>query len=202
MRSPAILLLVLLLLPGCGNLQNLAKKHRAKKAEVRMKKLVEASTDEATERLGEKALGEIVGVSGQYVLIRPLVGLVLPQGIRLEGRHHGKRTSLLQPTPEKNGPFIAADLLEGTPQAGDPVHATKAKPSLFEGTTSTGLTPAPTRAESSVPPAPVPHGALPDLPEAENLPGDFDPANLPALPDRITSPADVTPKPAPGVRLQ
>lgn len=202
MRSPAIPLLVLLLLSSCGNVHNLASKHRAKKAEARMKKLVEASTDEATERLGEKAVGEIVNVSDQYVLIRPLVGLVLPPGIRLEGRHHGKRTALLQLTPEKNGPFIAADLLEGTPEAGDPVHATKVKPSLFEGTTATGLTPAPTRAESSAPLAPVPREALPDIPAAEKLPGDFDPAHLPALPDRITSPADVTPKSPPGVRLQ
>jgi hypothetical protein len=122
---PLCLLLCALLLPACGSLYNLGQKARAKSREKELKKLTEASASEASSRLGEKAAGEVVFVDadGGFALIRARQGLTLETGQELEAR--GKGTARLKVTPERKNVFVAADIVSGIPQKGDPVTPVK-----------------------------------------------------------------------------
>lgn len=182
--------LAVVLLTGCGNLQNLATKARAKKQQKAMEKLAATSSEEAAARIGAKAVGEVAYVDDaeQFVLIRALTGIQLAPEATLETRRDGKRTALLRATPEKKNAFLAADLLEGTPQTGDGVFPSTAKPSPFKP----GPAPAP---------APVIPGSTPSAPTAVTPPDsppptlvpadDLDPTNLPALKEAIKTPEDL-----------
>ncbi|MES2708841.1 MAG: hypothetical protein V4726_19760 [Verrucomicrobiota bacterium] len=192
MRFPAILLLALLMLPGCGNLRNLAAKSQAKKERKQLDKLIAASAGEASARLGEKAVGEIASVSEHYVLLRLLTGVVMPTGTELESRRNGTRTALLTMTPEKKSLFTIADLTEGAPQTGDSLYLSKARPSLPSARPGAVL-----GNPVSAPPgsAPEPVDSLPLLPPpATGGTDDFNPKDLPSLPGRILNPDDVIQK--------
>lgn len=192
--------LAALLLAGCGNLQNLAAKARAKRQQKAMEKLTQTSSEEAAARLGEKAVGEVAYVdeAEQFILIRALTGVNLPPQSGLETRRGSQRTALLRTTPEKKNGFIAADLVEGTPQTGDGVFPSTAKPRP-KPPRRPGTTPART-ATDAPPPAPLPTGAR-DPSAPADLPSDFTPvaspeddlhpANLPPLPDPIRTPEDL-----------
>ena len=198
MRPLLYLLPALLLFNSCGNLQNLAAKARAKRQQKAMEKLTETSSEEATARLGAKAVGEIAYVDDaeRFVLIRALTGLHLPPEAGLETRRDGKRTALLRATPEKKNSFLAADLLEGTPQSGDAVFPSTAKPKPGKPLPPPVPPPLPV-----VPPSTPPHAvstpatnapeslghSLPELPPVSDL----DPANLPKLRDAIKTPEDL-----------
>ncbi len=115
------LLILCLLLTGCGNLYNLSMKARAKQREKELKKLSEASASEASSRLGEKAAGEVILVNADngFVLLRARNGLTLQTGQDLQCQGSGAK---LRVTPERKNPnLFAADILSGTPQKGDPV---------------------------------------------------------------------------------
>ena len=190
MRPILPLSLAVVLLSGCGNLQNLAAKARAKKQQKAMENLVATASEEAAARLGAKAVGEVAYVDDaeQFVLIRALTGIQLAPEATLETRRDGKRTSLLRATPEKKNAFLAADLLEGTPQTGDGVFPSTAKPSP--------LKPGPAPAPSPVIPGSTPSAPAavspPDSPPPTLVPADdLDPTNLPALKDAIKTPEDL-----------
>lgn len=121
-------LILCLLLSGCGNLQNLAAKARAKRQQKQLNKLAEAATNEISGRIGERAVGEIVYVDGDngYALVRARNGVSLPVSEELECRG-GTGSGRLKVTPERKNTFYAADILSGTPQKGDPVIAMKSK---------------------------------------------------------------------------
>jgi hypothetical protein len=123
---PLVLILCLLLF-ACGNLQNLAAKARSKRRAKALDKLGEAATQEASNRLGEKAAGEVVYVDaeGGYALVRARNGLPLPTGEELECQSPGN--GRLKVTPERKNMFYAADILSGGPQKGDSVIAVKSK---------------------------------------------------------------------------
>lgn len=193
MRYLATLLLTLVMLPGCGNLHNLAAKSRAKKDRKQLEKLIETSAGEASARLGDKAVGEIVSVAAdeQFVLLKLLNGVNLPTDTELETRRNGTRSGLLKMTPEKNRMFNIADLTEGSPEVGDSVYPTKQKPSFDKpGTLSASGKPAPAGMST----APVPLEALPLLPPPATGQDDFNPKNLPPLPGRVEKPEDVIQK--------
>ena len=118
-------LLLCLLLPACGSLQNLSAKARSKRQAKQLSKLAEASTSEASSRLGEKAVGEVVYVDGDngYALVRSRNGIPLPVDEELECR--GAGNGRLKVTPERKNTFYAADILSGSPQKGDSVLALK-----------------------------------------------------------------------------
>ena len=190
MRPFLRLSLAVVLLTGCGNLQNLATKARAKKQQKAMEKLAATSSEEAAARLGAKAVGEVAYVDDaeHFVLIRALTGIQLAPEATLETRRDGKRTALLRATPEKKNAFLAADLLEGTPQTGDGVFPSTAKPSP--------LKPGPAPAPSSVIPGSTPAGpatvTTPDSPPPTLVPADdLDPTNLPTLREAIKTPDDL-----------
>lgn len=195
MRPVLLLVPFLLLLNSCGNLQNLATKSRIKRQEAAMKKLAETSSEEATARLGAKAVGEVAYVDevDQFVHLRLLTGTTLPAGIALETRPAGKRAALLRTTAERNKFFVIADLIEGLPAKGDSVFPStaKAKPnSLRKLAPADALKVAP----DSVPADPglSPASDAPDHPvlTAPDLPT-FDPANLPPLADPVKTPQDL-----------
>jgi hypothetical protein len=190
MRPILPLCLAVTLLSGCGNLQNLATKARAKKQQKAMEKLAATSSEEAAARLGARAVGEVAYVDDaeQFVLIRALTGIQLVPETTLETRRDGKRTGLLRATPEKKNAFLAADLLEGTPQTGDGVFPSTAKPSP--------LNPGPAPAPSPVIPESTPSAPAavspPDSPPPTLVPADdLDPTNLPALKEAIKTPEDL-----------
>lgn len=225
--SPALLLLAAITLSGCGNVHNLAAKARAKKERERLEKLTEASAGEAESRLGHRALGEVASVNAedQFVLLRPLVGVVIPPGTELESRRGNTRTGVLRVAKEKKSLFTVADLVEGSPQNGDSIFASKSKtPPPLTPVPASGLAGA--RPQSGAAPVPVSSlmapastvragkpgedapllpppsfeqqdtepvtGSLP-VPAAgvKSMDDDFDPANLPKLPGRISKPEDV-----------
>ena len=195
-----LLLLPIIFLSSCGNLQNLAAKARAKRQQKAMEKLTETSSREASTRLGDKALGEIAYVDApeEFVLIRRLTGINLPANAGLETRRDGQRTALLRSTLERKNTFAAADILEGTPQTGDGVFPSTAKPKP-----QPKLKPKPgAKPESGATPPPGPSVApdtdftTPSGLPAEKLPAaateqELDPAQLPALPDQIKTPEDL-----------
>ncbi len=197
MRPLLLLLPVLMLLVSCGNLQNLAAKSRAKRQQKAMDQLTAASSEEATSRLGAKALGDIAYIDDaeQFVLIRTLTGVTIPVQSGLETRQDGKRTALLQATAERKNGFIAADLLEGSPQSGEAVFASTDRPKR------TPLRPAAPPAPALLPPPAIQGGSpfpalngIPAMPEGTTAaPADpgFDPANLPPLQDAIVTPEDL-----------
>ena len=190
MRPFLPLSLAVVLLTGCGNLQNLATKARTKKQQKAMEKLTATSSEEAAARLGAKAVGEVAYVDDaeQFVLIRALTGIQLAPEATLETRRDGKRTALLRATPEKKNVFLAADLLEGTPQTGDGVFPSNAKPSLLKPNPVTAPSPAIPGSTSAAPAAVNP----PDSPPPTLVPADdLDPTNLPALKDAIKTPEDL-----------
>lgn len=190
MRPFLPLSLAVVLLTGCGNLQNLATKARVKKQQKAMEKLAATSSEEAAARLGAKAVGEVAYVDDaeQFVLIRALTGINLKPEATLETRRDGKRTALLRATPEKKNAFLAADLLEGTPQIGDGVFPSTAKPSPLKP----GPAPAPALViPGSTPSAPT-AVSPPDSPPPTLVPADdLDPTNLPALKEAIKTPEDL-----------
>ena len=190
MRPFLPLSLAVVLLTGCGNLQNLATKARVKKQQKAMEKLAATSSEEAAARLGAKAVGEVAYVDDaeQFVLIRALTGIHLTPEAMLETRRDGKRTALLRATPEKKNAFMAADLLEGTPQTGDGVFPSTAKPNP--------LKPKPVTAPFPAIPGSAPNGpaavSAPDSPPPTLVPADdLDPTNLPALKEAIKTPEDL-----------
>lgn len=210
MRPLPLLLPLVLLLTSCGNLQNLATKARAKRQQKAMEKLVETSSEEATARLGAHAVGEIsyVADAEQYVLVKTLAGATIPESANLESRQNGKRNAILRATSARNKAFIAADILEGNPQSGDPVFPSTAKPATPTGrpttTTTTTTTPAlpnttgtpgngtaTTGTTGSPPAAPAPPMRPQDLVPPPILPGGFDPANPMPLPPPIESVEDL-----------
>jgi hypothetical protein len=122
MRPPAFALLFCLLLPACGNLQNLSLKVRAKQRERELKNLTEASVSEASSRLGEKAVGEVILVNADsgFVLLRARNGITLDAGQELLCQSSG--AARLKVTPErKSNMFFAADIVSGVPLKGDSV---------------------------------------------------------------------------------
>ena len=187
MRSLLFLLPAFLMLTSCGNLQNLASKARAKRQQKAMEKLTETSSEEAAARLGAKAVGEVAYVDDaeQFVLIRALTGINLPPQAALETRRGGKRTALLRATPEKKNSFLAADLLEGSPQTGDGVFPSTAKPSPVKPQPPPVPPPLPVTTATPAPTVP-PDNIIPELPPADDL----DPANLPKLKDMVKTPED------------
>jgi hypothetical protein len=120
-------LFICLLLSACGNLQNLAMKAKSERQARQLKKLNEAATAEASSRLGEKAVGEVVYVDeeGGYALVRARTGLPLKESDELECQ--GTGNARLKITPERKNAFYAADIVSGTPQKGDAVIAVKSK---------------------------------------------------------------------------
>lgn len=206
MRPLLLLLPFVLLLSSCGNLKNLATKARVKRQQKAMEKLVASSTEEATARLGANALGEVsyVADAEQYVLVKLLAGASIPESAKLESRQNGKRNAILQATSARNKGFIAADILEGNPQSGDPVFPSTAKPAVPTGRPTTGTAATPTTGpatgspgDPATPPAPATSAAPPpmrpqDLVPPPILPGDFDPANPAPLPPPIESVEDLT----------
>lgn len=192
MRPLLLLLPALLLLTSCGNLQNLAAKARAKRQQKAMEKLTLTSSEEAAARLGAKAVGEVAYVDDaeQFVLIRALNGVQLPPQAPLETRRNGQRTALLRATPEKKNNFLAADLLEGTPQTGDAVFPSTAKPSPVKPLPPPVPPPLPPAAPSAPPSPDLPETPDPIIPEPAAL-DDLDPTHLPKLKDAIKNPEDL-----------
>jgi hypothetical protein len=203
MRS--LLLLCCLLLPACGNLMNLSAKAKAKQRQKELAKLSEAATSEASERLGEKAAGEVIYVdhASGFVLIRARHGLALHPGDELQCGASPK--TKVRVTPEsRNRNFFAADILAGTPGKGDPVIPVKSgvrpQPKL-EPVGSASLAGGNTPGSaidvdpSKIRPEDLPRSTLDDPPEARPVPLPSlseDPGNLltdPPLPE----PAPVTP---------
>jgi hypothetical protein len=117
-------------LASCGNLINLNEKARQKRRMMELERLASASTTEARSRLGDKAAGEIVYAdpTAGFVLIRPLTGLTIPTGTKLESRREARTTGELIITPERKGSFAAADVTSGSPQAGDSIIPTGSAP--------------------------------------------------------------------------
>jgi hypothetical protein len=111
------------LLAGCGNLENLNRKAREKRRLKELEKLAQTSTAEARSRLGEKAAGEIAYAdsAGGFVLIRSLTGVTIPPGTELECLRDGSVAAKVTTTPEKKGHYVAADVVSGSPAAGDSV---------------------------------------------------------------------------------
>lgn len=118
-------------LVSCGNLINLNEKGRQKRRMKELERLASTSTTEARSRLGDKAAGEIVYAdpTAGFVLIRPLTGLTIPTGTKLESRRDARTTGELIITPERKGSFAAADVTSGSPQAGDSIIPTGSAPS-------------------------------------------------------------------------
>lgn len=188
---PSPLLALALLGASCGNLQNLATRARAKKQQRAMEQLATTSSEEATARLGARALGEVAYVDSaeQFVLIRTLNGIAIPALASLETRRQGRRTALLRGSPERKNAFATADLLEGSPQSGDGVFPSSAKPSTRPKPSPAPPTPpsaAPPQADPGLPPA-LPSEARPMSPAEDDL----DPTRLPALQDPIKAPDDL-----------
>ena len=192
MRPLLLLLSALLLLTSCGNLQNLAAKARAKRQQKAMEKLTLTSSEEAAARLGAKAVGEVAYVDDaeQFVLIRALTGVNLKPEAALETRRNGQRTALLRATPEKKNNFLAADLLEGTPQTGDAVFPSTAKPSPVKPLPPPVPPPLPPATPSATPSPDLPASADPVIPEPLPV-DDLDPTHLPKLKDAIKTPEDL-----------
>lgn len=200
MRLLLLCLPAVFLITSCGNLQNLAAKSRAKRQQKAMDKLAATSSEEASARLGAKALGEIAYVDDaeQFVLIRTLNGVQIPGSAGLETRQAGKRTALLRATTERKNEFTAADLLEGQPQAGEGVFASTAKP---KPKPARPAGPAPTVATPNAVPTPAAPTFTPDPNSPPGLPfalpmgsvsgESFDPTNLPPLQDPIVTPEDL-----------
>lgn len=216
--SPVLLLVTALALSSCGNVRNLAAKSRDKRERERLQKLTSTSAGEAESRLGAKAVGEVASVNTdeQFALLRPLVGIVIPAGTELETRRANTKTGQLKVTTEKKSLFAVADLLQGSPQAGDAIFVSKTNklpppaPATVPASSLT-LTPsaAAGRTESTAPkgnepllPPPSfesntaePAASLPPMPAAgpgtKAADDDFDPTNLPALPGKIDKPDDV-----------
>ncbi|MEM8953470.1 MAG: hypothetical protein AAGD22_04890 [Verrucomicrobiota bacterium] len=70
-------------------------------------------------------LGEItfLNPSGEFVLIRALRGLELPEGSQLESVGDGPEpTASLVLSPERKRAFLVADIRSGSPQVGDRVN--------------------------------------------------------------------------------
>src|SRR5262245_28503003 len=103
-----------LFLCGCGNLRNLAMKAKSERQAKQLKKLNEAATAEASSRLGDKAVGEVVYVDdeGGYALVRARTGLPLTTSEELECQ--GSGGARLRVTPERKNAFYAADIISGT----------------------------------------------------------------------------------------
>jgi hypothetical protein len=122
-----LVLFLCLLLCACGNLQNIAMKARSERRAKQLKKLNEAATAEASSRLGDKAVGEVVYVDeeGGYALVRARTGLPLTASEELECQ--GTGNGRLRVTPERKNAFYAADIISGAPQKGDAVIALKGK---------------------------------------------------------------------------
>lgn len=164
-----------------------------------MKNLAETSSEEATARLGARAVGEIAYVDdvAQFVHLRLLTGINLPANTTLETRRNGQRAVLLRTTAERNKFFTIADLLEGLPAKGDSVFPSTAKPKSASLRKSAPVLSAPAASNSILPdPHPTPAGMAPDHPAMP--PGavdpavpDFDPANLPPLADPVKTPEDL-----------
>ena len=120
---PVLALAVAAVLAGCGNLENLNRKAREKRRLKELEKLAQTSTAEARGRLGEKAAGEIAyaDAAGGFVLIRALTGVTIPPGTELECLRDGSVAAKVTTTPEKKGHYVAADVVSGSPAAGDAV---------------------------------------------------------------------------------
>ena len=177
-----LLLLPFLLLTACGHIGHANQKARAAARERELKKLNAAATSEADNRLGEKAVGEVVRVdaNGEFVLVRVRAGLVLAAEQELECR--GTGGGRIKITPERKSVFVAADVLKGTPAVGDtviPIKGTgrpKLVPVVAQGTDASGnpantlyLNPGDLRAED------MPNSTLSD-PGARRLPSLEEPA--------------------------
>lgn len=190
MRLILCLLVCIPWMSGCGNLQNLANKSRAKRQQKAMEKLAETSSEEAAARLGANAVGQVAYVDDaeQFLLIRTLEGLALPAGAALETREGGKQTAVLQTTAERKDSFVAADILQGHPRAGESIYPSKVKVSQPVAGLPVPVSPATGTAAGSSSPA-VPAMALPQPVPAPAA--GFDPANLPRLEDPIEKPEDL-----------
>ena len=112
-----------LVLSGCGNVINLTRKAKQKRAEKAMLEMTKASGDEASARLGNGGVGHVTKVDsgGGFVLIRLRNGLTIPAGMALESRTGlgGKVSGKIQVTPEGKGQLIAADIVSGAPLKDD-----------------------------------------------------------------------------------
>src|SRR5688572_428769 len=110
-------LFLCLLLTACGHLKKRGVKVRKSDRETELKKLTEASVSEASSRLGEKAVGEVIMVNPDsgFVLLRGRNGITLDEGQEL--LCEGSGAARLKVTPErKNNMFFAADIVSGAPQ--------------------------------------------------------------------------------------
>ncbi len=187
----------MILLTSCGNLKNLATKARVKRQQKAMEKLVETSSEEATARLGANALGEIsyVADAEQYVLVRPLAGVSIPDTATLESRENGKRNALMKATSARNKDFIAADILEGNPKTGDAIFLSEGKRTTTTGRPATPPPSTPPGREKTTtgpPPGDASPAVLPqDLIPPPIQPGGFDPAHPEPLPPPIESVEDL-----------
>jgi|GEM_PF-2142744 len=177
-------LLLCLLLPACGHLKKRGVKVRKSDRETELKKLTEASVSEASSRLGEKAVGEVIMVNPDsgFVLLRGRNGITLDDGQEL--LCEGAGAARLKVTPErKSNMFFAADIVSGTPQKGDSVVPVKGR-----GKPAPKLVPI---VAHSLPGTSAPEGTLnldpnairpEDLPRSTlDEPGDAPPSLTPAL---------------------
>ena len=179
-------------LASCGNLINLNEKARQKRRMKELERLASASTTEARSRLGDKAAGEIVYAdpTAGFVLIRPLTGLTIPTGTKLESRREARTTGELIITPERKGSFAAADVTSGSPQAGDAIIPTgSAKPP--EPTPIAGST---TNSTPSDPKPPQPSGSTATNPLVLD-PSTIAPEDLPDTIGNIINPIPPAPPP-------
>jgi hypothetical protein len=156
---------------GCGNLHNLRVKAAQKKAAAEVDELVKASGNEASQRLGTLAVGEVEKVSADdgFALVKLRTGTTIAANTELATRKgpSGKVSGLLRITPERRGSFVAADIVSGTPEAGDSVtpSLSQKRPALTE----IGGPPTPAPAGQAAPPSGV-INVDPGLIKPEDLP--------------------------------
>jgi hypothetical protein len=170
-----------------GSVLNTVKLTDNKKQDKALQNL--AATDAKTAKpVPEGAVGEVSYVDAEsgFILIRQAAGRrIVPSTALLSKNPTGSITAKLLSSPATKGSFIAADILSGAPERGNPVHfdpdaKTKVESNLV-------ITPAadPAAPDSTTPPArPKLEPLLPPLedlrpPSGE---GEVTPPKLPALP--------------------
>jgi hypothetical protein len=99
-------------------------KERKEKKEKKLQELADSKAKDNLEHLAATAVGEVSYVDAEsgFILIRQATGRrIVPSTALLSKNPTGSITAKLLSSPANKGSFVAADILSGNPERGNPV---------------------------------------------------------------------------------
>jgi hypothetical protein len=184
-------------LPSCGLLTapakilgstlNSLKLANAKKKDEALQVAAQDAPKETKTPLNSNAVGEVSYVDAEsgFILIRQASGQrIVPSTALLSKSSSGSITAKLMSSTATKGSFVAADILSGTPERGNPIHLDPDAKTKAQDAAKPMLTPVDPSAEGSTGPrqAPKLEPILPPLTDLRPPSGEVDAPALPVLP--------------------